>query len=158
MSSANVLDADGWDREFGAVRGSRLGPAAGSVELGCSLFELDPGGQAAPYHVHHAQEELLIVLDGTLELRTPAGTRQVSRGGVVGFPAGPDGAHRVRNTSDAKARYLIVSTMRYPEVAEHLDTGTIFAMRGPDDGLAFPAGSDADFGDLLRKALEADSP
>ena len=95
MSSANVFDVDGWDREFGAVRGSRL----------------------------------------------PAGTRQMSRGAVVGFPAGPDGAHRLRNTRREGAL-----------------PGTIFAMRGPDDGVAFPAGSDADFGDLPRKALEADSP
>ena len=33
-------------------------------ELGCSLFEVDPGGQAVPYHAHYANEELLIVLDG----------------------------------------------------------------------------------------------
>jgi hypothetical protein len=32
------------------------------------------------------------------------------------------GAHRVRNVSDAPARYLLVSTMRFPEVAEQLDT------------------------------------
>src|SRR3954468_23708833 len=99
MSSANVFDVDGWDREFGAVRGSRLGPAAGSVELGCSLFELDPGGQAVPYNEHHAQEETLTVLDGRHALRTPARARQVSPGAVVGCPTGPHGAHRVRNTS-----------------------------------------------------------
>ena len=158
MGDPNVFEVDGWDREFGPVRGSRLGPAAGSSELGCSLFELDPGGQAAPYHLHHAQEELLIVLEGTLELRTPAGTRTVARGAIVGFPAGPNGAHRVRNTSDAKARYLMISTQRYPEVAEHLDTGTVFAMRGPGEGWAFPDGSAGDFAELVRRAIEADSP
>jgi uncharacterized cupin superfamily protein len=153
----NVFDVGSWDREIGAVRGARLGPAAGSTELGCSLIELDPGGQAAPYHVHHAQEELLIVLEGTLELRTPSGTRPLSRGAIVGFPAGPGGAHRVRNTSDAKARYLMVSTMRYPELAEHPDIGTVLAMRAPGEGWAFPADSAGDFADLVRRALDADS-
>jgi uncharacterized cupin superfamily protein len=153
----NVFDVGSWDREIGAVRGARVGAAAGSVELGCSVFELDPGGQAAPYHVHHGQEELLVVLEGTLELRTPSGTRPLARGAIVGFPAGPGGAHRVRNTSDDVARYLIVSTMRYPEVAEHPDIGTVLAMRGPGDGWAFPADSAGDFADLVRRALEADS-
>jgi uncharacterized cupin superfamily protein len=154
----NVFEHEGWELEFGPVRGARLGPAAGCAELGVSLFELEPGGQAAPYHVHYGQEELLIVLEGTLELRTPAGRREVTRGAVVGFPVGADGAHRVRNTSNAKARYLMVGTLRYPEVAEHLDTGTVYAMRGPDAGWAFPAGSDADFMELRRRGLEADSP
>ena len=152
----NVLDVDRWDREFGPVRGARLGSRAGSSELGCSLFELDPGGQAAPYHVHHGQEELLIVLDGELELRTPDGKRAVSKGAVVGFPAGPAGAHRLRNVSSSRARYLLVSTMRMPEVAEQLDTGTILAMTAPADGWAFPAGVDADYVALTLAAIEAD--
>src|SRR5689334_838321 len=140
----NVFDTESWDREMGAARGSRLGPRAGSSELGCALFEVDPGGQATPYHLHHGNEELLIVLDGELELRTPDGTRTVSKGAVVAFPTGSAGAHRLRNTSDAPARYVLVSTMVFPEVAEQLDTGTILAMSDPGTGWAFAAGSEGD--------------
>src|SRR5437660_12222875 len=118
--TVNVFDASSWERDLGAARGTRLGPTAGARRLGCSLYELDPGGQAAPYHTHYANEELLIVLDGVLELRTPQGTREVDRGAVVAFPAGPDGAHRLRNASDASARYLLGSTMRFPVVVEPL--------------------------------------
>lgn len=28
-------------------------------QLGCSPYELGPRGQAAPYHLHHGNEELL---------------------------------------------------------------------------------------------------
>jgi uncharacterized cupin superfamily protein len=152
----NIFEPDIWDQAMGAVRGRRMGAAAGSVDLGCALYELDPGGQAAPYHIHHANEELLIVLNGSLELRTPAGVRAVERGAVVAFPVGPDGAHRVRNASDAPARYLIVSTMRVPEVAEHVDTGTVLAMTGAGSGWAFPSGSDADFLAVVTEAIQAD--
>ena len=100
----NVFDMSSWEREMGLARGTRLGPPAGAKDLGCTLFEVDPGGQAVPYHAHHANEELLIVLDGTLELRSPDGLRTVSRGSVVAFPAGPEGAHRLRNVSDAPRR------------------------------------------------------
>jgi uncharacterized cupin superfamily protein len=109
-----------------------------------------------PYHAHYANEELLIVLDGVLELRTPEGEGVVSKGAVVAFPAGPAGAHRVRNVSDAPARYLLVSTMRFPEVAEQLDTGTILAMKGPADGWAFPSGSAGDYLALTLDAIKAD--
>ncbi|MBV9192785.1 MAG: cupin domain-containing protein [Solirubrobacterales bacterium] len=152
----NVFEPSSWERELGPVRGSRLGPSAGSSELGCSLYEVDPGAQAAPYHSHHANEELLIVVAGELELRTPEGVRTVARGDLVGFPAGPAGAHRLRNVSAAPARYVIISTMRFPEVAEQLDTGTILALKGPGDGWAFPAGAAGDYMELTRQALEAD--
>jgi uncharacterized cupin superfamily protein len=104
----NVFETTDWERELGPARGTRLGPSAGAGDLGCTLYEVDPGGQAVPYHAHHANEELLIVLDGTLELRSPEGLRNVSRGSVVAFAPGPAGAHRLRNVSDAPARYLVV--------------------------------------------------
>jgi uncharacterized cupin superfamily protein len=154
----NVFESETWERDLGSARGSRLGPAAGARELGCSLYELDPGGQAAPYHVHYGNEELLIVLDGALELRTPQGTHEVSRGAIVAFPTGLEGAHRLRNVSDAPARYLLVSTMRFPEVAEQLDTGTVLALKAPTDGWAFPSGSDGDYGALTIEAISADRP
>ena len=152
----NVFASSTWERDLGAARGTRLGPGAGVSQLGCSLYELDPGGQAAPYHMHHANDELLIVLDGELELRTPDGRRTVARGAVVGFTAGPAGAHRLRNVSGAKARYLLISTARYPELAEQLDTGTVLALKGPADGWAFPAGADGDYMALTMAALEVD--
>jgi len=152
----NVFDPPAWERELGAARGTRLGAAAGARELGCSIFELDPGGQAAPYHVHHGNEELLIVLDGTLELRTPAGMREVAKGALVAFPAGPDGAHRLRNTSDAPARYALISTMRFPDIAEQIDTGTVLPIKAPADGWAFPKDAAGDYMALTIEAIRAD--
>jgi uncharacterized cupin superfamily protein len=42
--------------------------------------------------MHYANEEMLLVLDGVLELRTPNGTREVGKGAVVAFPAGAEGS------------------------------------------------------------------
>jgi uncharacterized cupin superfamily protein len=140
---SNVFETTAWERDIGAARGTRVGAAAGARELGCTLYELDPGGQASPYHMHHANEELLLVLDGVLELRTPEGTREIIRGAVVVFPAGAGGAHRLRNVSDAPARYVMVSTMRFPEVAEQLDTGTVLVLKGRRTGGRFRWGAPA---------------
>ncbi len=152
----SIFEMSSWERDLGTARGTRLGPGAGTSQLGCSLYELDPGGQAAPYHLHHANDELLIVLDGELELRTPDGLRTVRKGAVVGFPAGAAGAHRLRNMSGAKARYVLISTAHFPEVAEQLDTGTVLALKGPGDGWAFPAGAEGDYMALTKAALQAD--
>ena len=55
------------------------------------------GGAISPYHAHHGNEELLLVVSGTPGLRTPDGVRTLEPGTVVAFPRGAAGAHRVFN-------------------------------------------------------------
>ncbi len=90
MSDPNVF-SDDWQHELGGARGTQVGAVAGAREIGASVVELPPGGQVAPYHMHHGNEELLIVLSGTPELRTPQGTRKLAEGAVVAFVAGAEG-------------------------------------------------------------------
>jgi uncharacterized cupin superfamily protein len=150
-----------WDLEISKPpfrsRAMRVANRANSEELGATLYEIDPGGAISPYHVHHGNEELLIVLAGTPQLRTPDGVRELEPGAVVAFPRGPAGAHRIANAADATApaRLLIVSTMHYPEVAEHPDTGTWLAATGPREGKAFPGGSEIELMESVVRAMEA---
>ena len=101
--------------------------------LGASIYVLGPGQKSFPYHFHHANEELLIVLEGEVTVRTPDGESLASSGDAVSFLAGPGGAHQVINHGDAPARILMMSTMVEPEIAEYPDTGKIgvFARRSP---------------------------
>ena len=90
------------------------------------------------------------------QLLTPDNARALEPGAVVAFRAGPEGAHAVGNTDDAiePARVLIVSTMRYPDVAEHVSSGTTLAITGPREGRAFPAGTEMPlFEALTRRSL-----
>jgi uncharacterized cupin superfamily protein len=139
------------------VRAARVGAAAGSQQLGAALYELLAGGAVSPYHAHHGNEELAVVLAGRPALRQPDGVRRLEPGAVVSFPAGPDGAHRISNPGPEVARVLIVSTMRYPEVAEHVSTGTTLVLTGPGEGKAFPEGAEQDFLELYTRALQTDA-
>jgi uncharacterized cupin superfamily protein len=154
MTDPNILTPE-WEHDRGTVRGTRVGAAAGASALGAHLFELEPGAQAAPYHMHHGNEELLIVLEGAPELRTPDGTRTLEPGSVVAFPAGASGAHRLRAGSE-RCRYVIMSTMRYPDVAIHVDTGTVLALTEEGDGYVFPADAEGDFAELFELAHAAE--
>ena len=153
------LNVPKWDMEMPdlpfASRAARVGERAGSRELGATLYEMKPGGAISPHHIHHGNEELLFVLSGAPELRTPNGVRQLEPGAVVAFPRGRPGAHRVKNTSPEPARVLIVSTMNFPDVVEHPDTGTWLSMSGPTEGKAFPSEVDISFKDAVLKAMEA---
>ena len=47
--------------------------------------------------------------------------------------------------------------MRFPDVAEHLDTGATLAMTGPGEGGVFPSGSEVPVWDAVARAAQADA-
>ena len=108
-------------------RRARIGRQAGCEKLGASLFEVPPGASTFPLHVHHANEELVVVVAGRPTLRTLEGERELSPGEVVAFPTGRRGAHRLDNRSGEPARVLVVSTMIGPELNEYPDSGKVWA-------------------------------
>src|SRR5436305_13130948 len=78
-----------------------VGAQAGARELAANVYELDPGAVGSPLHAHHANEELLLVLAGTLSLRRPDGPQFLSAGAVGSFPRGGAGAHSLGSRRDA---------------------------------------------------------
>src|SRR5919199_4728245 len=156
MPAANINDPQ-CDVELPAprsLRAARVAAQAGAREIGATLYEIAPGGAISPYHLHHANEELLIVLDGTPRLRTPEGTSTLGPGSVVAFPPGEEGAHQISNAGPQPARVLVCSTMKLPEIAEYLDTGTWLARTGPGQGKVFPPGTDVDIAAAVAEAME----
>jgi uncharacterized cupin superfamily protein len=130
VTVANLFKAqfDGdQDRPGFKYRRARLARQAGARQLGASLYEIPPGQATFPYHAHTANEELLVVIEGQPSLRTPSGWRDLDRGEVVSFPAGPEGAHQVANRSPDTARVLILSTMIAPEVNLYPDSDKLMA-------------------------------
>ncbi|MFZ0385222.1 MAG: cupin domain-containing protein [Solirubrobacteraceae bacterium] len=152
---SNVFEPE-WHDERGGNRVARLAAAAGSQRLGASIVELAPGTLSSPYHFHHANEELLIVLSGTPELRTPDGFRELPPGEVLSFPRGARGAHRLRNATSEPCRILFISEVNFPDIVSYPDTGTTLAVTTPSARLAFPSGSDRPVTDLIAAAFDAD--
>jgi uncharacterized cupin superfamily protein len=117
------------------IRRARLGIQVGVTRVGASLWELPPGEAAYPYHFHLTEDEIVILLEGTLSLRTPEGWRELEQGEVVGFPVGEVGAHQVVNRTDSTARFLAISNSGLPEVVVQVDANKIGAFeRRPDGG------------------------
>lgn len=126
----NLFDPE-WDAEFDRApfkwKRARFGRQAGTEKLGVSFFEIPPGASSFPLHIHHANEELLVVVEGRPTLRTIDGERELEPGEIVACPPGRRGAHRLDNRSDEPARVLIVSTMIGPDVNEYPDSGKVWA-------------------------------
>jgi uncharacterized cupin superfamily protein len=58
-----------------------LAQAVGAEKLGGTVYLIEPEQRICPYHWHFGEEEWLIVLEGTVAIRTPGG-RASSPGGT----------------------------------------------------------------------------
>jgi uncharacterized cupin superfamily protein len=113
----------------------------GSSGLAMFVYDLEPGRSSSPYHYEY-EEEWLLVVEGTLVLRGPDGERPLERGDLVCFAAGPEGAHKVMNRSDAPARTLMFSSSRVPAVSVYPDSDKIAVWSGNEaDELIFKRGT-----------------
>jgi uncharacterized cupin superfamily protein len=101
-----------------------LGAEAGCEELGISLYELGPG-QGMVFHYHVQREELLIVLEGSVSLRTADGWEEIPAGEVVALPRGERGAHGYENRTDGVVRLLMISEMNGPNISIYPDTNQV---------------------------------
>ena len=159
----NLFEPEWIERTDEPLRGrtARVGAAAGAERLGATLYEIDPGQNGSPFHLHHGNEEMIIVLSGSPTLRTIDGARTLDPGDVVACPVGRAGAHQIQNLTSDRVRVLVVSTMIYPEAAEMLDSDKILVISHPPgtpDRLfgAFPRAAQIDrLAGELHKAPEA---
>jgi uncharacterized cupin superfamily protein len=125
---ANLFSGE-WDdeqeHEGFRIREAQIGARLGAELIGGSVYEVDPGKKLWPYHVHHANEEWLIVLRGRPTLRTPEGERELVEGDVACFARGAAGAHQVRNATEEPVRILMLSTLILPDILEYPDSGKV---------------------------------
>ena len=121
----NELKLDSWER--GTLYGGsdvRIGPMIGVKDLGISFSEVPPGKSGCPFHNHHVEDEMFIVIEGEGTYRFGDQSYPIKAGSVLGAPAGGrDTAHQIINTGATPLRYYAISTMSLADVCEYPDSG-----------------------------------
>jgi hypothetical protein len=84
---ANIFRPDWVERDEAPLMGRtvRVGAQAGAERLGATLYEIDPGNNGSPFHLHHGNEEMIVVLAGRPTLRTLDGLRELLGGRQVRY-------------------------------------------------------------------------
>jgi uncharacterized cupin superfamily protein len=111
---------------FGGRR-QRVGAHIGARKLGYSFFAVPPGKAAFPYHTHTANEEMIYIIEGCGILRFGKEETEVSSGMIIACPPGEQYAHQLINTGGSELRYLVVSTMEFPDLSEYPDSHKVGA-------------------------------
>lgn len=112
-----------------------LAKGTAAQKLGASIDVVPAGKRSCPYHFHHAQEEMFIILDGIGTLRVAGELLPVKAGDIVFIPAGPECPHQLINSSSADLKYLAIGTRETPEIVEYSDSGKYFATARTTDNL-----------------------
>jgi uncharacterized cupin superfamily protein len=105
------------------TRCARLLGGTAARKLGASIDVLAPGKAGCPYHAHHAQEELFIILMGEGTLRLAGERLAIRAGDVITIPPGPATPHQIINTSNHPLTFVSISTRDQPELVEYPDSG-----------------------------------
>ncbi len=117
-------------------RDARLGHTLGLRHLGLGYSEVEPGKSGCPFHNHHVEDEVFIILEGEGTYRIGNERHPVKAGDILGAPAGgPETAHQLINSGSVTLRYIVVSTKAATEICEYPDSGKFLAKTlDPDTG------------------------
>lgn len=106
-------------------------PASDVTKCHANFVEVEPEHFAYGYHWHEVNEEVFYIIKGTAAVRTQDGEITLHTGDAVTFPAGPQGAHIIRNASATeKLVYLDFGTESTLELAHFPDIKKIL-VAGP---------------------------
>ncbi|PST25518.1 cupin domain-containing protein [Mesorhizobium plurifarium] len=146
------LKLEHWRRgSFFESSDASFGSLLGLKDLGIGYGEVPPGKSGCPFHNHHVEEELFIILEGEGTYRFGSERHAVGPGDVLGAPAGgPETAHHLINTGTVPLKYLSISTMAATEICEYPDSGKLLARTRR------PGESQASFDFIGRAASKAD--
>lgn len=110
-----------------------------------SVYEIPPKKAAYPYHFHHKSEETFYILSGEGILKTPEGERKVKAGDLLFFPTGPEGAHKLTNSSETENLcYIDFDVVHDIDVCEYPDSGKI-GIWGMGINRMYPKDADVDY-------------
>lgn len=112
-----------------------------------SIYEIPPQKTAYPYHYHHKNEETFYIISGEGILKTPHGARKVGPGELLFFPTGPEGAHKLTNSSETdNLVYIDFDAVHDVDIAVYPDSDKI-GIWGMGINQIFPQSGSVDYYD-----------
>jgi uncharacterized cupin superfamily protein len=154
----NLDDVEFDDIEENGIYTSSRGQISdhiGAKMLGYNLTVVPPGKVQCPFHCHHGEEEMFLIIDGEGELRFGDKRYPIRKHDVIACPpGGPDVAHQIINTGKTTMRYLALSTRAEVDACEYPDSQKISIVTGQrgDSGVRkmFRAENTVDYYDRER--------
>ena len=119
------------DNGYFTSKRAQFSDGIGAKKLGYNLTVLPPGKAQCPFHNHHGEEEMFLILEGEGELRFGTERYPIRKHDVIACPTGgAEVAHQIINTGPEPMRYLALSTVVDIETCEYPDSKKIMVGAG----------------------------
>lgn len=147
MDQVRTEDSDGAGNPCGPFRALLLSDSGGLTQFGAFIEILPPGSRSSLKHWHAAEDEMIHVLAGTVDLHEGASITALHPGDTATFRAGDPAGHCLVNTSEAEARYMVIGTRAAADVITYPDHDRVLRFdraagtRAYTDLAGAPAGS-----------------
>ena len=103
---------------------AQIALGSGLQKLGVTYLEVPPGKSSCPFHVHHVDDEMFVLLEGKGRYRFGQGIYDVEAGDVLSAPSGgAEFAHKLTNIGATTLKYLAISTKARADICEYPDSG-----------------------------------
>lgn len=119
------------DNGYYTSRRGSISRHIGARDLGYNLTVLPPGKAQCPFHSHHGEEEMFLILEGEGELRFGGQRFPIRRHDVIACPTGgAEVAHQIINTGTVTMTYLALSTRAGLDACEYPDSRKVLVKGG----------------------------
>ena len=126
-----VAFTDVEDNGYYTSKRAQFSDGIGARQLGYNLTVLPPGKAQCPFHNHHGEEEMFLILEGVGELRFGSERYAIRKHDVIACPTGgPEVAHQIINTGSTDMRYLALSNVVQIETCQYPDSNKIMIGSG----------------------------
>jgi uncharacterized cupin superfamily protein len=86
---------------------------------------LGPDCYSFPYHYHRNAEEVMMVISGSMAIRSPKGFQVLHQGEIIFMEQGQSGAHQFYNYTLSPCTYFDVKSFSGLDIVEYPDSGKI---------------------------------
>lgn len=125
-------DAGGDGSTLGPYSAELISDTAGLSQFGAFIEELPPGSHSSHAHWHEAEDEMVLILTGSITLIEDGVETELTAGDAACWRAGDPVGHTMHNRSKAPVRYAVIGTrapsdcVTYPDLDRvlHRDQAT----------------------------------
>ena len=98
-----------------------LSDGTAAQQLGCGVDVVPPGAQSCPYHLHHAQEEMFVILNGEADFTVNGRTARLK--GPVAVICRMGDSHAILNTGSEPVQWMNFQAGATAGVSDAFDLG-----------------------------------
>ena len=111
------------DAPGGTIRSQWISGPEGLEQLGALIQTIPPGASTSRNHWHAHEDEMLLLLEGSLLLHEGGVVTPMQPGDAATFAAGVAAGLHLENASDQPARLLVVGTRAPTDIVTYTEDG-----------------------------------